>query len=49
MANDSKNIFRLTGTLSPRTANTARENAMSVAVGIAQPDVAKGSFWFISI
>ena len=47
IASDNKNIFKLTGTLLPSTDRTAKENAISVAVGIAQPDVAKGSLELI--
>ena len=42
IANDNKNIFSPTGTLFPNTDKTANENAISVAVGIAQPGVADG-------
>ena len=35
---DNKNILRLIGTFFPITNKTARENAISVAVGIAHPE-----------
>ena len=37
IAKDSRNIFKPIGTLSPMIRRIARENAISVAVGMAQP------------
>ena len=37
IASVSRNSFRLAGTREPAIASTATANAMSVAIGIAQP------------
>ena len=37
IANVSRKTFRLLGTRAPRIASTPTANAMSVAMGIAQP------------
>ena len=39
MASAARNIFREVGTRLPRSVMTAREKAMSVAEGIAQPRI----------
>ena len=46
-ARDNKNTFRLSGTFLPIINNTASEKAMSVAVGIAHPDIFSGLFILI--
>ena len=43
IASDSKKILRDEGTLLPKNSNIAKEKAVSVAVGIAQPFSAKSS------
>ena len=43
IASAIKNIFKDVGTLFPKSDNTPKANAISVAVGIAQPLSAKSS------
>ena len=48
IASEVKNTFRLSGTREPNKLKTPRAKAISVAVGIAQPCIATGSFGFKS-
>ena len=47
IARDNKNTFRLRGTFLPIINKTASEKAISVAVGIAHPDIFSGLFILI--
>ena len=38
IANAAKNIFKDTGTFLPNSDNMAKEKAISVAIGMPQPD-----------